>query len=416
MILAPNRLLLLNGNKGLACIIGLLLFLAACSPKVVPVKPASVPSTPEVEKKPENKPAIKVRNHSIALLLPFELNKFNPQTAGQKEINRSAFALDFYQGFKLALDSLVAKSGHHFKLQVLDTRDQAARVVSLGRMASVRQNDLFVGPVFPSDIKLFSASANPDSAKLQVSPLAASSPSDFKYPYLVTINNSIDQHAWKVADFIDRKYRPEMVNIILINTGKTEDEKFAAPLRKYINELGKAKFLITERPNAIDIQTYIKPGKNNLVIITSAERSFIVPTIDRLEKTRTEGYEIEVFGHPNWVKADFLDVSKLQALKTKLSASYFVNYKAENVKQFVARYRAEYDLEPSEYSIKGFDTGYFFGHLLEKHGKAYIMHLDNEKYKGLHNEFRFHHDPELGYINDELMMLTYRSLELQPVE
>lgn len=416
MILVPNRLQLLNGNRGLAVIAGLLLFLTACSPKVAPVKPEPEARTPEVEKKEEKKPVVRERDHSIALLLPFELDNINPRTAGQKEIDRSAFAIDFYQGFKLALDSLAAKSGHNYKLQVLDTRDQEARVVSLARMASVRQNDLFVGPVFPSDIRLFSGSSDPDSAILQVSPLAASPPSDFKYPYLVTVNNSIDQHSRKIADFISRKYRPEMVNIILVNTRKTEDEKFAAPLRKYLDELGKGKFPVTERPNAIGLQTYIKAGKNNLVIITSSDRAFILPTLDRLQKIRGEGYELEVFGHPNWIKAGFLDGSKMQELKTKLSASYFVNYKAENVKRFVARYRREYSFEPSEYSFKGFDTGYFFGHLLEKHGKAYVKHLVNEKYKGLHNSFHFYHDPELGYINDELMILTYRSLELQPVE
>ncbi len=413
MILVPNHLRLLSGNKSIT--VCMLLLLSACSPKIAPVKTGGKQPPAEQEKAKPVPPPKKELDHSIVLLLPFELNTINLKTAGPKEIGKADLAIDFYQGFKLALDS-VSANGHNYKLQVFDTQDQETRVVNLARAASVRENDLIIGPVFPDAMSTFSEFSDNSPGKLMVSPLAASMPSQFKNTGLVTVNNTIDQHGWKVADYINRNYKPEQVNIVLINTQKTDDAKFAAPFRKYLNELSKARFQISERPNAIGLQDHIASGKNNLVILCSSDRLFLLPTIDRLYKSVNEGYKVELFGHPNWIKAKFLDAQKMQALKTKISASYFVNYKAENVKHFIARYRDEHGFEPSEFAFKGFDVGYYFGRLLEKHGKNYASHLDDETYKGLHNNFRFSKDPALGFINTELMMLAYRSFELQPLK
>ena len=413
MILVPNRLQLLSGNNTL-CILCLLVFLSACSPKVVPVKRSEKKAPPAKDKPRVAEPVKKDMDHSIALLLPFELNTIKIETATRKDISKADLAIDFYQGFKLALDSL-SDNGHNYKLQVFDTQDQETRVVNLARANSVRNNDLIVGPVFPDGISTFTEFSELGTSLL-VSPLAAAIPSQFNNPNLVTVNNTIDQHGWKVADFITRNYKPEQVNIILINTQKTDDEKFSAPIRRYFKELSGSKFFITERPNSIGLETYLSPAKNNLILISSSDRIFLLPTINRLYTLSKEKYKIEVFGHPNWIKTKFLDVEKMQALNTRITASYFVNYKARNVKNFVSRYRDEYGFEPSEFAFEGFDIGYYFGRLLERYGKAYPNHLDDDTYLGLHNNFRFSKDPKVGYLNTELIILKYQGFELKPVK
>ncbi len=416
MTLVPSRLPLLSGNRSLLILCMLIVILiSACSRKVVPVKPGDAKAPPVIEKPQKESPAEKKLDHAIVLLLPFELNAINLKNARAKDISKADLAIDFYQGFKLALDSL-SKNGHNYKLQVFDTQEQETRVVNLARAASVRENDIIIGPIFPDALSTFSEFSDPDPSKVIVYPLAASLPPQVKNPNLLMLNNTIDQHGWKIADYINQNYSPDQVNIVLVNTKKTDDEKFSAPVRKYINELSKGKFKITERPNAIGLQSYLNPSKNNLVILSSSDRLFLTPTIDKLYQLTSDNYRIEVFGHPNWLKATFLEGSKLQALKTKLSSSYFIDYKSSKVKQFVARYRDEYGFEPSEFAFKGFDTGYYFGRLLEKYGNDYASHITEESYKGLHNDFRFSKDKGMGYSNDNLMLLTFRALELQPIK
>ena len=413
MILVPNRLRLLSGNN-FVIILSMLILLSACSKKITAPKPVDIPSPAERDKQKEIVPEEKKTDHSIALLLPFELNSINLKTAGRKDIAKADLAIDFYQGLKLALDSLSA-DGHNFNLQVFDTQNQETRVVNLAMASSVRSNDLIIGPVFPDAIKTF-ADFSELEGTLQISPLAASMPAEFNNPALVTVNNTIDQHGRKIAEFISMNYKPELINIVLVNTQKTDDAKFSSYFKSSLNKLSGGKFRIIERPTAIAIESFLDPVKNNLVIISSSDRLFLIPAIDKLYKLVNQRYRIELFGHPNWIKAKYLSQEKMQALKSRISTSYFVNYKAQNIKNFIARYRDEYGIEPSEFSFRGFDIGYYFGGLLEKYGKDYADHLDDSIYQGLHNNFKFYRDPKYGYINSELILLRYNNFELQPVK
>ncbi|MBC7745914.1 MAG: amino acid ABC transporter substrate-binding protein [Flavobacterium sp.] len=411
MILVPNRLLQLNGNR--VFVVLLVIFFSSCSKRILPV-PESAPEKGQVKKQPVSKelPAITVR--SMALILPFNLDKVNPANASATEISKSALAIDFYQGLKLALDSL-SLEGTNFKLQVFDSRENELQIVNLARAQSVLNNDLIIGPIFPESIKTFSEFADLKE-KLEVSPLAAADPRQFANPNLVTITNTIDQHAGKIADYINRNYKPDKVNLILINTLSNDDKKYADPFKNYLNQFSKNRFVINEKTNAIGLENYLSADKVNLVIIVSTDRDFILPSIDRLYKLSQGGIQIEVFGHPNWAKAQFLNSEKMQGLNTRITSSYFIDYKAGNVKQFVSRYRDEYGLEPKEFAFKGFDTGFYFGKLLAQYGSQYARYMSNSKYKGLHNRFQFVKVANSGYLNSELMILKYQGFELKVEE
>lgn len=414
MILVPNPLLRLSGSKIFLIFAAVLIFFSACSKKTIPVKKPEIIPVPVIVEEPKVDIAPvkeKLMDHSIALLLPFHLNAIDVKAGGKKEISQADMAIDFYQGFKLGLDS-ASRGGHNFQVHVFDTESGETRIVNLALSESIKKHDLIIGPVFPEAISTFSKFNK--TGKLQVSPLAATMPVEFANPDLVTINNTLDQHGLKIAEFINEHYKPESVHLVLINTQRTDDARFSNYLKKYLNELSDSKFNITERPNAIGIETYLHPSKNNLLLITSSDRSFLLSAIDKLYSLKNQDYKIEVFGHPNWIKAKYLSVNKMQALNARISASYYVNYKAENVKNFIARYRDEYKLEPSEFSFKGFDIAYYFGLMMEQYGNDYMNHLGDKVYEGLHNNFRFLKNPEFGYINVELLLLRYQDFELEP--
>ena len=409
MILVPNRLQRLNGSR---ILVGVLLILfASCSKRTAPVVSAP-PKEKPVKEAPVEKPEPKAPvPHSIALILPFHLDRINPRTADLKAIGKADLAIEFYQGFKLALDSLAAE-GANYKLEVFDSQENELQIVNLARARSVLSNDLIVGPIFPESIKTFGEFANLGE-KLQVSPLAASDPAQFNNTRLVSLTNNIDQHGWKIADFINRNYKPSNVNIVLINTQSNDDEKFASPVKNSLRALSNNAFVINERPNSIGLEDHLLTDKINLVIIASASRDFVLPTVDRLYKVSKEGTKIEVFGHPNWAKVEFLNAEKMQWLNTRISSSYFINYKAANVKRFIARYRADYSFEPTEYAFKGFDTGYYFGKLLSRYGEKYAERIVGDDFTGMHNNFHFVKDEKLGFLNTELMILKYQGFELQ---
>ncbi|WP_231427438.1 ABC transporter substrate-binding protein [Pedobacter sp. Leaf250] len=404
----------MNLRNGYFILVFFILILGACSPKIR--TPKTETTKPVEKEKPadKKKTAKKFTQASISLLAPFKLDEINFKTATKSDVEKYAMPIDFYQGFKLGIDSAAA-SGLNFKLNVFDTQDDNAHISALYKNERFKQSNLIVGPVFPDGQKFIAAYSKENNIPV-VSPLAASNPSEFNNPNLISIVNSIDLHAKKIAAYITKSYSSANTIVVLINPKKSEDEAFAAPIRSYFK--ANSKFVIQEYASVYSLETKMISGKQYVVIVTSSDRSFVLPTIEKLNKLKNlpkGGYTINLFGHPNWVKQNY-PTEMVQALNTIISSSYKIDYKNSAVTSFIKRYRRQYGFEPGEYAFKGFDIGLYFGKLLDQYGESYLENVTKEKYKGLHNNFSFIHDEKLGYINTSLMLLKYKNFALNIVE
>ncbi|MDB5019698.1 MAG: hypothetical protein JWQ28_825 [Pedobacter sp.] len=412
MISALNHQQRLSGNK-ISFVFGLALLLASCSPKIRP-EVAKTPGTVVPETREEKSaPEARFTEATISLLMPFRLNEVNPKLATKTQIERSALAIDFYQGFKMGLDS-AASAGLNFKLNVYDTQDNPAQLDNLFRSGVLLHSNLVVGPAFPDGLKYLRGYSIANKIPV-VSPLAASHPQEFNNPFLVSVVNNIDLHAQKVGDYISRSYNRQNSIVVLINPKGAADEVFAAPLRKYFQTAKNNKFVLEEYASVFALEPKLIKGKKYIVLLSSYNKQFVSETIEKLLKLQRLGLNVDLYGHPNWTKQNY-SADKLQRLNTVVSTSFYVNYKSPAVIAFVKKYRRAYNFEPGEYAFKGFDTGYFFGMQLATHGKQFFTQLTGEKYTGLQNSFSFAYDNKSGYINTSLMLLKYKNYSLNVIE
>lgn len=400
----------LKGNYWILML--LVVFLAACSPKVRTTKKDTA-KPKEKEKPEEKKPTKKFSQANVSLLVPFKLNELHLKTATKSDIEKFAMPIDFYQGFRMGLDSAAA-AGLNFKLNVFDTQDDNAHISSLFKNERFKQSNLIIGPVFPDGLKYISNYSKESNSTI-VSPLAASNPAEFNNPNLISIVNNIEIHGERIGAYLSKNFNPANTIVVIINPKKIEDEAFAAPIRAYLRE--NSKFLVQEYASAFTFETKMQKGKKYAIVVTSSDRTFVLPTIEKLYKLKnlaSGGYSIDLFGHPNWVKQNY-PTDKVQALNTIITSSYKIDYKNASVISFIKKYRYKHGFEPGEFAFKGFDVGYYFGKLLSDHGEEYREYLTKEKYKGLHNTFSFIHDEKLGYINTSLMLLKYKNFALEIV-
>ena len=410
MTLVQNHQQQLSGNK-FWCIIFMSSFLLACSPKVTTHK------TPQ--KEAAEKPAAVVKTDKkftearIALLIPFNLNTATIQSGSKADMEKSVMAIDFYQGFKMGIDSAAA-GGLNFRLSVLDTRDNNEQILSLIKSGQLSGSDLIVGPVFPEGIKQITNYSVANAIPV-VSPLAATHPDEFLNPNLISVVNNIDLHAEKMCGFITKSFDPAKTIVALISTRKSADESLAIPVRAYFKKDKGSRFTFQEYSSVYAMETAKVPGKRYVVLVSSSDRQFVVATIDKLAKMKTAGMQIDLFGHPNWLKQNY-NTDKLQQLGTKITTSYWVDYKSAAVNSFVKKFRKLNSFEPGEYAFKGFDTGYYVGKLMASYGANYLSYLTAFKYKGLQNSYLFKRDEQLGYINTSLFLLEYKNFALNPVE
>jgi hypothetical protein len=388
------------------------LYLSACSPKVQTVTKSTTPKEKEAVEE-VIKPPKKFKEATISLLVPFNLQDFYSKPATKAEIEKHAMAIDFYQGFKLGIDS-AASFGLNFKMLVHDTREDTQHLDVLLRSKLLEGSHLLVGPVFPESMKYMTAYSKQHEVAI-VSPLAASQPSEFNNPNLISIVNNIDLHAARMGDYISKKYKSQQTVAVLISTKSPNDEVLGKPLRNYFAEKQGQGIPFEEYASVFTMETKASKTKKYVVLLSSSDFKFVSATLDKLSKMKKAGYDIDLYGHPDWLKQNY-SVDKLQELHTVITASYQVNYKSAAVIDFIKKYRAAYQFEPGEYAFKGFDIGFYFGRELARHGQDFLKNLPKDKYKGLHNSFSFIKDDDFGYINTSLNLLQYRNFDLITIE
>ncbi len=416
MISAQNRLLPLSGNKWLL-FAGIAVMAAACSPKM---RPAPAPVKVETEQpvvkpeppRPVKPPPVKT---TISLLLPFGLDHLNPASkytdVSLKQANLSA---DYYQGFKLALDSLTLL-GYSYKLQVFDTKGTLAESHALAYNQQIRASDLIVGPVFPEDIKVF-ASVLPSARKPIVSPLSAASPLAINNQNLVTVMPPLEYHAKAAATYINLRIRPQKV--FILRSGYSEENEYITPFKSAIDSLSKGRIQVVQltvvRGRLNTIIPQLSTDSPNIFLMPSTNQAFLTVTMRSLDSLAKK-YPVMLFGHPDWGKFSFLRGDVLQRLRVHITSADWIDYKTAATIDFLRRYRSAYHTEASEYAIKGYDEGLYFGKLLaEDYGD--IKNLSDIDFTGLHNDFHFIKKPGLGYINTHINMMDYRYYELRKVE
>ena len=413
MISVQNHRPLLSGNKWLLYL-WITLVAAACSPKLQPVQAPVKSAEKPVVKAPEQ-PSVKAAQKvaTIALLLPFELDylKTGYSTTALKQAN---IAVDYYQGFKMALDSLTAQ-GYNYRLLVYDTRDLPSQSHSLAYNPDIRASDLIVGPVFPEGLKAFT-SVLTSARKPILSPLAASAPSTFKNKNLVTAIPPLEYHAWAAADDVVNDVKAKKV--FILKSGYTVDNEYITPFKKGIDSLSKKRIKTIPhtpvRGNLNQLVPQLSLTDQNVFVVPSTNQAFLLVTMRTLDSL-SKKYPITVFGHPSWVSLSFLKTELLQNLKTHITSGDNIDYKAEATLEFTRNYRKTFNAEASEYSIKGFDEGLYFGNLLGNDNDG-LKNLGQNKFTGLHNSFRFVKKPGLGWINTHVNVLKYTNFALKQVK
>lgn len=422
-----NRRLPLSGNKWLILFLPVL-FLAACSPKIRPVaqQPATktqeaISKEKEAAEKVTTKAADKVpvvkptRVPAIALLLPFNLDQLDlNNNAVAKNQVKTNLAVDFYEGFKLALDSL-SGSGQSFKLTVFDTKDEVTQAQKLSLNPAIRNSDLIVGPVFPAGVQAFSASIN-SLHKPVVSPLSAASPAGYNNESLITLTPPLEFHAQRVAAYIQQDIRPKVVYIL--RSGYSEENKYILPFKRSIDSLGHRRIKVIDvviaKGNFSALLPSLSKTSENIFVIPSTDRSFLRVTIQALDKL-SGTYPIQLFGHPSWSKATYLRPEVLEKMHTCITSAYQVDYKSAETVNFIKSFRKTYHTEPGEYAIKGFDTGLYFARLSAGPDPDF-KHLQQMPFGALHNHFDFVQKKGYGWINTYVELLQYQDYTLKAIK
>lgn len=340
--------------------------------------------------------------YKVVVLLPFMSNNFVPAN-GQEIPMQSIKAIEFYEGVRMALDTLKAEGVSLF-VDVLDTQRDTTVVKNLLTTRALQEADLIIGPVTSKNLSLVAEFARM-TKKVLVSPLNARPQLTNNNPYFIQVNPSFDVHARHIVDLLDRVKRPfryqsriEERNYLIL--GLTRDSSRVAAIQAQYaiakNQYNATIPTLIRSSTNIDISNikpFLKSNQLNVIVMpTYHNEAFVYNSLRELQKLvdkveRNSSYPLVVIGMDRWRYYNRVNFEYYEDLNLYLTSDYFTPNTTYH-QAFRNSYKAVYGIGSREFSLKGFDIMLYFGRMLQRYGVNFQAHLWKEANMYRHTQFQ----------------------------
>ena len=331
----------------------------------------------------------------IALVLPIHSRSTNP----------SQHSLDFYSGALQALYEVENSQSFNVCLSVLDEMELDQE--SLGSLAS---NDLIIS-TFPLDeIRPIAEFAAENSIPL-VSAMDSKVDSLLSdNPYLIQIPVSHDDQIRNLVGSLD----PRMSDrIYLFCDSRYPGSPLETSIRTYLTENGIDNFtplsydILRGRELGLALEKQWSTNSTYKIIVASEDAAF-APDVIRNLKVTGRYIPIQVFCSNKIRNFDSVDSDSFHLLTAHFSAPYFVDYGNSDTRDFVFKYRALFNTEPTAYSFQGHDILAYFLSLMQEEGSLFAANLQDHPMDLLQCSFNFvRSDEKSGWHNCATRDLVY---------
>ena len=324
-------------------------------------------------------------SYEVALLMPFFSGQF-VESSGQNP-PKAQFALDFYAGVRVALDSL-STQGLNLKMSVLDSRGDFNAV--LGRY-DVGRADVILGPVEKENVPTAIDFAN-RQGKIFVSPYFPSGDVEGANPRFVQVKPSLKTHCDNITAHIRARFQSNQVVLV----GRQRDSETArfkffqdanAAFNQSTNGGRFDEWAIEDELN-FNVEPYIQAQGQTVFVLPSWNEPFVAQFLKKLAASPRRA-SVMVYGMPQWMDFDKNLTGTYEALKVRVSSSTFIEGNNPEVKYFRAKFMAKFGKIPNADSFLGYDCALYVGKMLRQYGTAFPQYLQNEPQQTLHTRFNF---------------------------
>jgi LysM repeat protein len=357
------------------------------------------------------------KHYRVAVVLPFYSSI--DTTRYEDGIHpQSAVAIDFYNAFMLAADTL-AKQGMHLQLKVYDTENNASRVKRIISELKSDEPDLIIGPLFKNHVERVAESMEDSDVKV-VSPLSRTVVTT-GHPNLI---KCIPGEAARVAEFafaINRYYLD--ANLIFLEHSERDGTDEARQLSELIarinpsegpSHVNRYKVVSVDGDLGLDsiLELAISDTIPNLVVTLSEDKVFLSTLVGELRGgTNRDSAGVRLLAPSRLMGINTLDFNYLNDLEVTMPNNDFVDYRDSSTTAFITRYRAKYLEEPSKYAFQGYDVGMFFLSKLWYTGPHFDRSIQTEE-RMISTGFNIRPTAEGGYENNFLLLTRIKDYEL----
>jgi tetratricopeptide (TPR) repeat protein len=362
--------------------------------------------------------------YSVSVLLPFMVNTLEP-TPGKK---RNQIVLDFYEGVKLAVDTL-NKRGVNISLRAYDTERNTEKVKKLLQTEELKNTDLIIGPFFPEENKVvqeFSAINKVNT----VHPFTNNTETIGLNPYAFLFQPSSETLGRKSAEYMADHVRRKNC-LIIYGTNKKDSVMMAnfseKAFEKGLNIVSAQKFsskdagkvlTLLATPTEFDEFKYpsqftLKKDSIGSIYVATDEALIYTKVVSGIE---TRGDSIQVIGSENWIDDNAIDLEKYETLRIVLTAPNFAQVTKPYYQAFLSKFIQTHGRTPSTTARMGYEFMLFFGNQLKTNGVYFQDALSRQSFQpGFLSEgfnYQFGRDnqlvPFIAFKNGQITLIEKR--------
>ncbi len=326
------------------------------------------------------------------------------------------FVLDFYQGLRMAFDTLNSKD-KTFELYAYDTRRDSITTQEILKQTELNGMDLIIGPLYPQPARLVSQFALDNKINM-VNPLSNSVEFTGNNPYVFLFNPSVatigEVSAQYALDNFSRK--PGIVFY-----GDSKNDRVMAESYADAYTQGGGKLIMVrqvEKENSreildillnkgVELKNVTEEGGRPLSIprdslshiFVASENSLIFSKV--VSAVETRGDDVKIIGSAGWLDMPVVKYEVFERLKTHFYAPSYYPFDTKEYRNFRQKYLEKHREPPTNFAAKGYELGLFFGKSLKEYGKYPQVSWGREK-------------NQTGYLTPEYQFSNYQDNQMVP--
>jgi len=437
MILAPNHLPLLNGNKFFTVLVLLCgIIVQSCKTSQAVYKPSKTIKPTEVveevireetidtvkwEVTPEedmppitsgvDEPSLDKKNvYNIAMFLPIEAQEPEAQAKAIIESSTTNRFLSFYAGALMALSDL-EQQGVNLNVDVYDSQRSAEKVSRELNSIRFKNMDAIIGPYASSRNKqglINTAEFGKANEITVVSPWYASSSLAKENPNYVQLNPNLGDHYRTMLRHAKENFNDNEIMLLGRDRpdprGKRTDTNRINFIQNIHKELSGSMNTRDLRVFNVNVDSllvgetafdsiFYEAGRKAIIVpyYSSSDESFIYNSLRRINGEKA--FEpVHVYMMPIALESEQIGFNLYRNLNMKICRSRFVDKTNAGVRHFERDYYSRYGAIPNNDAYHGYDVIHFVGSNLYNYGRNFQYFID-EPQEYLQSSFRLEKVP-----------------------
>lgn len=331
------------------------------------------------------------------------LSLMMPLTDKDGEANRNN--MDFYCGTLLAVYDM-AEKGIDCNLNIYDIMSSETSF----SIESLNESDAIIGPVSSADLtRLFNIKPN---AKAVISPL------DPRAEKLVTMHPEMMQiptpHRIQYTDLVNwlREDFKEGDHAVVITEKGARQAAVTTQIKEALDSSSLSyntfSYSILEGRDVTEALTALMTREGaNRIIIASESEAFVNDVVRNLNLLIYDNLDIVMYAPSKIRSFETIEVENFHNAAMHVSLAYYIDYETPEVKDFLLKYRALYNTEPTQFAFQGYDIAKYIATLCSKYGEGWKEMAETISEDMLQSTFRLRRQATGGLVNTGVRRIVY---------